>query len=135
MNTTKQEAIKIIVAWWAQFIGKPSQEGLPGDRESFGSLFAMFARNSILNNASADRTLFEKCLTEFLMQSEQSYITLSTDYGPEYPLSGVCRASKCSGMSLPQKAIMWIDFEKGTVIVSPGYQKEPVQIYPVPTAS
>lgn len=133
MNTTKQEAIKIIVAWWAQFIGKPSQEGLPGDRESFGSSLAMYTRNSVLNDASENRTLFEKNLTEFLTQSEQNNITLSTDYGPEYPLSGVCGKSKCTGMSLPQKAVMWINFEKGTVIVNPGYQKDSIQLYPVLT--
>lgn len=118
MNTN-EKMIEAAVNWWADKLKTPAVEGINGDKSSNGSLLALFAQTTMLKNGevSEEKILMFKELMTKLLQDNQKFlrVSLSTDYGPEYPLSEVCRDSGVSGIQFPQKTTMHVDFEEQTV--------------------
>ena len=117
--STNNKLIEAVVNWWTEKLKKPAIEGINGDNRSDGSLLTLFTRVVVSDNeyVSDEKVeLFKKLLTELLVNKQKfSWATLGTDYGPEYPLSEICRNSGISGFQFPQKTTMIIDFEKQTV--------------------
>lgn len=116
---TNEKMIEAAVNWWADKLKTPAVEGINGDKSSNGSLLALFARTTMQKNGgvSEEKILMFKELMTKLLQDNQKFlrVSLSTDYGPEYPLSEVCRDSGVSGIQFPQKTTMHVDFEEQTV--------------------
>ena len=118
MNTN-EKLIEAAVNWWADKLKKPAVEGINGDNSSSGSLFALLSRTTIQKNEviSDEKILIFKELLTKLLQDKQKFrrVSLATDYGPEYPLSEVCRDAGVPGIQFPQKTTMHVDFEEQTV--------------------
>jgi hypothetical protein len=118
MNTN-EKLIESAVNWWAEKLKKPAREGINGDNRSDASLLALFTRSTIINDdcmPDEKITLFKKLLTELLVSKQKfDWVTIETDYGPEYPLSEICHNSGISGVQFPQKTTMSINFSEQTV--------------------
>jgi len=120
MATNENEKlIESAVNWWAEKLKKPAIEGINGDNRSDGSLLALSTRVIVTDSEcihDGNVELFKKLLTELLVNKQKfDSVTLGTDYGPEYPLSEICRNSGVSGIQFPQKTTMFVNFEKQSV--------------------
>lgn len=128
-----QEEIKTAVEWWKQQLSElPAHDA--GDS----------ALNMVLLLSEADNApnkpeyieAFGETLTRLLQTSveqqkaqplgDSPYLFLATDYSPEKLLLDAAREAHVHGF--PVKT--WMNISPGKVIVSKGYGRKPVRLYP-----
>ncbi len=125
------QLIEAAVNYWANiFRDTPYGDKANGNQLSgFSSIMMTFTRLS--NNDACTVTdekiaKFKKAFTKHLKEQADKNLNciISTDWAPEYPLSNFLREAELVGTFFPAKLMMWVNFEKETVIV------EEDQIYP-----
>lgn len=128
------EMFQAAAFWWlAKLTGIPA-DGIPGDSVSLGSMVAKYEKlktPSGKERTEMSKAKFVNLIVEYLRKESENGGTtiLSTDYGPEYPLSHFCHETEMSARSLPDKTVMWVNFNENTVTFRKGISDKE-QVYP-----
>ena len=117
--------------WWADCLRGTTAHNI-GDDDGMASMMMTLigARQPYVGNESVER--FERAaidwMTECAAKQSEPWITLSTDYGPDWELSEICQIAGINpGMQFPAKTMMSV--RPGSVKVSRGYGAQRREIF------
>lgn len=119
--------------WWAMKIGGMGSNHDNGDRTGASGLAGIFANmmNQLVSDEKAWK--FKDILAGKLMKRYEDgypHTWMMCDYGPDQILAESAKEAGISSANFPWKTAMHVEYEKGEVLVSDGYQAPWVRIFP-----
>ena len=131
-----REICETAADWWAEKIGGMGSNHDNGDRSGASGLAEIFA-NMMNQPVSNEKALeFKDILAGKLMKRYEDgypHTCMMCDYGPDLILVEAAKEADISSANFPWKTAMRVEYEKGEVLVSDGYQAPWVRIFPEDT--